>query len=203
MLHNSWRRQPVMNLNRSSCGFRCRSLAEHVRGGVGPRRPWSRRRGRRCGQTSPHQRREPLLFCHSDWGSDVQSHAGGGAEKTGWVWSGFRVCDLWDVFSCRAWEFVSKLCHLRLKLIKLLFFPFTVREKIGAIATPDYIQNAPGLPKTRSGKVITLLECNWVHLLMFCTSVHCFHLSVSIFCSMKLHLWLFPPTDATVLLHKR
>uniref|UniRef100_A0A3P8TUY2 Acetyl-coenzyme A synthetase n=1 Tax=Amphiprion percula TaxID=161767 RepID=A0A3P8TUY2_AMPPE len=29
-----------------------------------------------------------------------------------------------------------------------------VREKIGAIATPDYIQNAPGLPKTRSGKVI-------------------------------------------------
>lgn len=29
---------------------------------------------------------------------------------------------------------------------------FAVREKIGAIATPDYIQNAPGLPKTRSGK---------------------------------------------------
>lgn len=28
----------------------------------------------------------------------------------------------------------------------------TVREKIGPIATPDYIQNAPGLPKTRSGK---------------------------------------------------
>lgn len=27
-----------------------------------------------------------------------------------------------------------------------------VREKIGPIATPDYIQNAPGLPKTRSGK---------------------------------------------------
>ncbi|KAG7224390.1 hypothetical protein INR49_004732 [Caranx melampygus] len=27
-----------------------------------------------------------------------------------------------------------------------------VREKIGAIATPDFIQNAPGLPKTRSGK---------------------------------------------------
>uniref|UniRef100_A0A672HPH1 Propionate--CoA ligase n=1 Tax=Salarias fasciatus TaxID=181472 RepID=A0A672HPH1_SALFA len=29
-----------------------------------------------------------------------------------------------------------------------------VREKIGAIATPDYIQNAPGLPKTRSGKIM-------------------------------------------------
>uniref|UniRef100_A0A8C9VYS1 Acetyl-coenzyme A synthetase n=1 Tax=Scleropages formosus TaxID=113540 RepID=A0A8C9VYS1_SCLFO len=29
-----------------------------------------------------------------------------------------------------------------------------VREKIGPIATPDFIQNAPGLPKTRSGKVI-------------------------------------------------
>lgn len=27
----------------------------------------------------------------------------------------------------------------------------TVREKIGPIATPDYIQNAPSLPKTRSG----------------------------------------------------
>lgn len=32
-------------------------------------------------------------------------------------------------------------------------FKFTVREKIGAIATPDFIQSAPGLPKTRSGKV--------------------------------------------------
>ncbi|XP_069382692.1 acetyl-coenzyme A synthetase, cytoplasmic isoform X3 [Paralichthys olivaceus] len=29
-----------------------------------------------------------------------------------------------------------------------------VREKIGAIATPDFIQNAPGLPKTRSGKIM-------------------------------------------------
>lgn len=28
-----------------------------------------------------------------------------------------------------------------------------VREKIGAIAIPDVIQEAPGLPKTRSGKV--------------------------------------------------
>nr|XP_020464768.1 acetyl-coenzyme A synthetase, cytoplasmic-like isoform X3 [Monopterus albus] len=29
-----------------------------------------------------------------------------------------------------------------------------VRQRIGAIATPDYIQNAPGLPKTRSGKIM-------------------------------------------------
>uniref|UniRef100_UPI00358F1A3D acetyl-coenzyme A synthetase, cytoplasmic n=1 Tax=Myxine glutinosa TaxID=7769 RepID=UPI00358F1A3D len=29
-----------------------------------------------------------------------------------------------------------------------------VREKIGPIATPDYIQNAPALPKTRSGKIM-------------------------------------------------
>ncbi|XP_078071850.1 acyl-CoA synthetase short chain family member 2 like [Mustelus asterias] len=29
-----------------------------------------------------------------------------------------------------------------------------VRQKIGPIATPDYIQNAPGLPKTRSGKIM-------------------------------------------------
>lgn len=28
-----------------------------------------------------------------------------------------------------------------------------VRSKIGAIAVPDVIQEAPGLPKTRSGKV--------------------------------------------------
>ncbi|KAK2851962.1 hypothetical protein Q5P01_008238 [Channa striata] len=39
-----------------------------------------------------------------------------------------------------------------------------VREKIGAIATPDYIQNSPGLPKTRSGKimrrVLRKIACN-------------------------------------------
>uniref|UniRef100_A0A8D0W3U9 Propionate--CoA ligase n=1 Tax=Sus scrofa TaxID=9823 RepID=A0A8D0W3U9_PIG len=29
-----------------------------------------------------------------------------------------------------------------------------IREKIGPIATPDFIQNAPGLPKTRSGKIM-------------------------------------------------
>nr|XP_023682052.1 acetyl-coenzyme A synthetase, cytoplasmic-like [Paramormyrops kingsleyae] len=29
-----------------------------------------------------------------------------------------------------------------------------VREKIGPIATPDFMQNAPGLPKTRSGKIM-------------------------------------------------
>uniref|UniRef100_A0A8C5CXE9 acetate--CoA ligase n=1 Tax=Gadus morhua TaxID=8049 RepID=A0A8C5CXE9_GADMO len=29
-----------------------------------------------------------------------------------------------------------------------------VRDKIGAIATPDFIQNAPALPKTRSGKIM-------------------------------------------------
>lgn len=43
-----------------------------------------------------------------------------------------------------------------------------MREKIGPIATPDFIQNAPALPKTRSGKTrlaplltnILLLLCN-------------------------------------------
>jgi acetyl-CoA synthetase len=29
-----------------------------------------------------------------------------------------------------------------------------VRSDIGPIATPDYIQIAPGLPKTRSGKIM-------------------------------------------------
>ncbi|XP_039610715.1 LOW QUALITY PROTEIN: acyl-CoA synthetase short chain family member 2 like [Polypterus senegalus] len=39
-----------------------------------------------------------------------------------------------------------------------------VREKIGPIATPDFIQNAPALPKTRSGKimrrVLRQIACN-------------------------------------------
>uniref|UniRef100_A0A8C2Q6L3 Acetyl-coenzyme A synthetase n=1 Tax=Cyprinus carpio TaxID=7962 RepID=A0A8C2Q6L3_CYPCA len=39
-----------------------------------------------------------------------------------------------------------------------------VRDKIGAIATPDYIQSAPSLPKTRSGKimrrVLRKIACN-------------------------------------------
>jgi hypothetical protein len=30
----------------------------------------------------------------------------------------------------------------------------TVREKIGPFATPEVIQHAPGLPKTRSGKIM-------------------------------------------------
>jgi acetyl-CoA synthetase len=29
-----------------------------------------------------------------------------------------------------------------------------VRKEIGPIATPDFIQWAPGLPKTRSGKIM-------------------------------------------------
>ncbi len=32
-----------------------------------------------------------------------------------------------------------------------------IRIKIGALATPDYIQEAPGLPKTRSGKIMRRL----------------------------------------------
>lgn len=36
-----------------------------------------------------------------------------------------------------------------------------IREKIGPIATPDYIQNAPSLPKTRSGKFRVPQELGW------------------------------------------
>lgn len=36
--------------------------------------------------------------------------------------------------------------------IYIFFLFLSVREKIGPIATPDYIQYAPSLPKTRSGK---------------------------------------------------
>lgn len=46
---------------------------------------------------------------------------------------------------CSSFDFIA---------INGLFFLFlTVREKIGPIATPDFIQNAPGLPKTRSGMI--------------------------------------------------
>lgn len=31
---------------------------------------------------------------------------------------------------------------------------FAVRTKIGPFASPDVLQNAPGLPKTRSGKIM-------------------------------------------------
>uniref|UniRef100_A0A3Q1AYR9 Acetyl-coenzyme A synthetase n=1 Tax=Amphiprion ocellaris TaxID=80972 RepID=A0A3Q1AYR9_AMPOC len=39
-----------------------------------------------------------------------------------------------------------------------------VREKIGAIATPDYIQNAPGLPKTRSETPSWLIPVCFNHI---------------------------------------
>lgn len=39
------------------------------------------------------------------------------------------------------------------KLSSRVFF-FAVREKIGPFAMPDVIQYAPGLPKTRSGKIM-------------------------------------------------
>ena len=59
-----------------------------------------------------------------------------------------------------------------LQLVQFVFLPITlnvgenpngdlerdlklwVRKQIGPIATPDFIQFAPGLPKTRSGKIM-------------------------------------------------
>ena len=35
-----------------------------------------------------------------------------------------------------------------------LSLPYVVRSKIGPFASPDVIQSAPGLPKTRSGKIM-------------------------------------------------
>ena len=43
---------------------------------------------------------------------------------------------------------VDKLKQLRLELIALCV------QEIGPIAKPDFIQWAPGLPKTRSGKIM-------------------------------------------------
>jgi len=39
-------------------------------------------------------------------------------------------------------------------LISLFKTLLAVREKIGPFATPEVIQHAPGLPKTRSGKIM-------------------------------------------------
>lgn len=47
-----------------------------------------------------------------------------------------------------------------------LFVLLSVREKIGPIATPDFIQNAPALPKTRSGNhLFTVTDTNIILLL--------------------------------------
>lgn len=46
-------------------------------------------------------------------------------------------------------------CYTLGRRIKMPHSVFLVREKIGPIATPDFIQNAPGLPKTRSGNTDT------------------------------------------------
>lgn len=43
------------------------------------------------------------------------------------------------------------LCVCLISLCKTLL---AVREKIGPFATPEVIQHAPGLPKTRSGKIM-------------------------------------------------
>lgn len=55
----------------------------------------------------------------------------------------------------RSWAasiLTEKDVWLLVPTMKNLFFFFAVREKIGPIATPDYIQYAPSLPKTRSGE---------------------------------------------------
>lgn len=39
---------------------------------------------------------------------------------------------------------------------KISSLKMVVRKKIGPIAIPDVIQEAPGLPKTRSGKLILI-----------------------------------------------
>ena len=43
---------------------------------------------------------------------------------------------------------------LFLRHLKTCSVPFLVRHRIGPMAQPEIIQNAPGLPKTRSGKIM-------------------------------------------------
>lgn len=52
-------------------------------------------------------------------------------------------------------------CHVFERCVEMQVQCFvSVREKIGPIATPDFIQNAPALPKTRSGNRRNSFECH-------------------------------------------
>ncbi len=74
--------------------------------------------------------------------------------------------------------FMWRVLFQELQVMAFFSLPFffqTVREKIGAIATPDYIQNAPSLPKTRSGINIGLFIIKALMFMMLkCSSVFFF-----------------------------
>lgn len=48
-------------------------------------------------------------------------------------------------------KFWNIFCYVFQRSVETFLRFISVREKIGPIATPDFIQNAPALPKTRSG----------------------------------------------------
>lgn len=59
-----------------------------------------------------------------------------------------------DIKGCFPYAFVTLNHDEKLTPSLVIELKTFVRSKIGAIAVPDVIQEAPGLPKTRSGKVL-------------------------------------------------
>lgn len=58
-----------------------------------------------------------------------------------------------DIKGSFPYAFVRLRDGMKLSQEKIAALKMVVRKKIGPIAVPDIIQNAPGLPKTRSGKI--------------------------------------------------
>ncbi|KAJ3595136.1 hypothetical protein NHX12_004441 [Muraenolepis orangiensis] len=75
-------------------------------------------------------------------------------DKDGYYWITGRIDDMLNVSGECLHCFVSLKDHLEFNRTLEDDLKKLVREKIGPIATPDYIQSVPSLPKTRSGKIM-------------------------------------------------
>ena len=79
----------------------------------------------------------------------------------------FIACGLYFATAVIWWWWTMKSIHLLVRIMKTANegisevsdelkkeLTLWIRQKIGPIATPDKVQFAPGLPKTRSGKIM-------------------------------------------------
>ena len=79
-----------------------------------------------------------------------------------------QISDLWPNYTIPVWQPIFSIatlcplitylyvvaCELNSIIWYFIAMFLTVRTKIGPFAQPDVLQNAPGLPKTRSGKIM-------------------------------------------------